>query len=110
MDVPLLRGASLGSGLSLERCGKRLTGHDPVPDFIHEEMQGVIHEDFTGNQIPPKIIDLPSGYSFNITYQQIKIPDELMNTEIVSADSRKHRIDMTAPVYGPDRTPSGRFD
>lgn len=29
---------------------------------------------------------------------------------IVSAESRKHRIDKTAPVYGPDFTPSGRFD
>jgi quinol monooxygenase YgiN len=29
---------------------------------------------------------------------------------IVSAESRKHRIDATAPVYGPDRVPSGHFD
>ncbi len=29
---------------------------------------------------------------------------------LVSADSRKHRIDATAPVYGPDHTPSGRFE
>ena len=29
---------------------------------------------------------------------------------LVSADSRKHRIDRTAPVYGSDLTPSGRFD
>jgi quinol monooxygenase YgiN len=29
---------------------------------------------------------------------------------IVSADSRKHRIDRTAPVYDSDRKPSGRFD
>ena len=29
---------------------------------------------------------------------------------LVGADTRKHRIDRTAPVYGPDRTPSGHFD
>jgi len=29
---------------------------------------------------------------------------------IVSAESRKHRIDKTAPVYDSDFTPSGRFD
>ncbi len=27
-----------------------------------------------------------------------------------SAVSRKHRIEATAPVYGPDRRPSARFD
>ena len=27
-----------------------------------------------------------------------------------SAVSRKHRIDATAPVYGPDHTPSASFD
>ena len=29
---------------------------------------------------------------------------------LVGAVSRKHRIDASAPVYGPDRTPSAAFD
>lgn len=29
---------------------------------------------------------------------------------LVSAESRKHRIDKTAPVYGADRVPTGYFD
>ena len=29
---------------------------------------------------------------------------------LVSADSRKHRIDRTAPVYDSDHKPSGHFD
>jgi len=28
---------------------------------------------------------------------------------LVSAESRKHRVDRTAEIYGPDGTPSGHF-
>ncbi len=34
----------------------------------------------------------------------------LATAGVVSAESRKHRIDRTAPVYGPDHTPTGHFD
>lgn len=34
----------------------------------------------------------------------------LGETGMTSAVSRKHRIDATAPVYGPDRRPTAEFD
>ena len=36
--------------------------------------------------------------------------DLLGSGGLVSAVSRKHRVDRTADVYGPDFTPSGHFD
>lgn len=36
--------------------------------------------------------------------------DLLAGGGLVSAESRKHRIDVTASVYGPDFVPSGHFE
>jgi len=40
----------------------------------------------------------------------VAMRDLVNGAGLVSAESRKHRVDATAPVYGPDRRPSATFE
>lgn len=62
-----------------------LTSQDPLPDFI-ESMEGQVKEDQSGRRIPIKAVVLPSGYSFNIQYQEMKLVEELLGTDVAKTD------------------------
>jgi MoaA/NifB/PqqE/SkfB family radical SAM enzyme len=65
-----------------------LSANDPFPSFI-EAMGGEIKEDPSGGMFPLKQVILPSGYSFNIKYGEMKLIKDMLDTEVAETDFDK---------------------
>jgi hypothetical protein len=65
-----------------------LSKNDPVPEFIRS-LNGRIDEDPGRSRFPLKRIALPSGYTFNIKYGEMKLTENMLGTAVAETEFDK---------------------
>ena len=89
----------------------------PIQKATRDDEPGCVVYCFAGDPCAPDLIqvyelwDSPESLAAHFLHQNYLDMRAMLGAGgLVSAVSRKHRVDATAPVYGPDHHPSATFE